>query len=183
MSKISNDKFNRKKGFELGRPRVVFGVWNIFKILIFLSPWPWPSSIKTIILKLFGAKVGKNVYWKPRINIHIPWKLSVGDSTWVGEEVCIINFDHVKIGSNCCISQRTTLCSGSHDYKSFDMAYRNSPIDIQDGVWIGAHCFVGPGVLIGTDAVVTAASMVNRSLPGGSVCAGNPCRPVRQRWL
>jgi putative colanic acid biosynthesis acetyltransferase WcaF len=182
MTRIRNDKFCRDQGFKLGRPRWVFALWYLVKTVFFLSALPWPSALKSRLLRLFGAKVGTHVCWKPRVNVHFPWKLSVGDHTWIGEEVCIINFEPVSIGSHCCVSQRALLCAGSHDYRSFEMAYRNASIEIGDGVWIGANCFVCPGIRIGSEAVATATSTVTRDLPAGYVCSGNPCAPVRRRW-
>lgn len=183
MSRVRNDLFQSRLGFDLGRPKWVFFLWYLVKCVFFLSAFPWPSGLKTRLLHWFGAEVGKGVYWKPRVNIHIPWKLKVGDFTWVGEEVNIINFAPVNIGAHCCLSQRSFLCSGNHDYRSPDMRYRNAAITLEDGVWLGAAAFVGPGVTVGTDAVITACSVAVKSLAGGWVYAGNPCQPVRRRWL
>ena len=91
-SRVRNDLFDPRKNFDLGRPRSVFMLWYLLKCVFFLSSFPWPSRFKSWLLRLFGAEVGRAVYWKPRVNIHIPWNLKVGDHTWVGEEVCIINF-------------------------------------------------------------------------------------------
>jgi putative colanic acid biosynthesis acetyltransferase WcaF len=181
-SLVRNDYFDSQLGFALGRPKWVFILWYLVKCVFFLSAFPWPSRFKSWLLRRFGAKIGYGVYWKPRVNIHIPWKLKVGDFTWVGEEVNIINFAPVSIGAHCCLSQRSFLCSGNHDYRSPDMRYRHAPIVLEDGVWVGAGAFVGSGVAIGTDAVITAMSLANRSLAGGWVYAGQPCQPVRQRW-
>jgi len=182
MSLVRNDLFQSRVGFDLGRPKWVFILWYLVKCVFFLSPLPWPSRLKSWLLCRFGAEIGKGVYWKPRVNIHIPWKLKVGDFTWIGEEVNIINFAPVSIGAHCCLSQRSFLCSGNHDYRSPDMRYRHAPIILEDGVWVGAAAFVGPGVTVGTDAVITACSVAVKSLAGGWVYAGNLCRPVRQRW-
>jgi putative colanic acid biosynthesis acetyltransferase WcaF len=62
------------------------------------------------------------------------------------------------------------------------MPYRNRPITIGDGAWIGAQVFVAPGVTVGDEAVVTAGSVVTRSLPPAMVCTGHPCAPVSPRW-
>jgi putative colanic acid biosynthesis acetyltransferase WcaF len=86
------------------------------------------------------------------------------------------------IGAHCCISQRAFICTGNHDFRSVRMAYRNLPIVIENGAWVGAQVFVGPGVTIGTDAVATAGSIVTSSIPSGMICSGNPCEPTRQRW-
>ena len=182
ICRTRNDQFDSRKDFDLGRPKWVFILWYLFKCIFFLPAFPWPSGLKTRLLRWFGADVGKGVYWKPRVNIHIPWKLKVGDFTWVGEEVNIINFAPVTIGAHCCLSQRSFICSGNHDYRSPDMRYRHAPIILEDGVLVGAAAFVGPGVTVGTDAVITACSLASKSLAGGWVYAGNPCQPMRWRW-
>jgi putative colanic acid biosynthesis acetyltransferase WcaF len=161
----------------------MFLLWHSVKCVFFLSAAPWPSQFKSWLLRLFGAEIGQGVYWKPRVNIHIPWKLKVGDYTWIGEEVCIINFAPISIGANCCLSQRSFVCSGNHDYRSRDMQFRHAPIILEDGVWVGAGAFVGPGVTVGVDAVITAMSLASHSLAGGWVYAGQPCKAVRRRWV
>jgi putative colanic acid biosynthesis acetyltransferase WcaF len=138
--------------------------------------------LKVAVLRLFGARIGKNVRIKPRVNIHFPWKLEVGDYAWIGEEAFILNFEPIKIGSHCCISQRAFLCAGNHDYREPDMRFRNQPITIDDGAWVGAQVFVGPGITIGSETVLTAGSVVTRSQPPQMICSGNPCAPVRPRW-
>lgn len=51
---------------------------------------------------------------------------------------------------------------------------------------IGKNCFVGgrsmimPGVVIGDGCVIGAGSVVTKSLPAGSVVAGNPAQILRQ---
>jgi putative colanic acid biosynthesis acetyltransferase WcaF len=93
-----------------------------------------------------------------------------------------LNFEPVTIGAQCCISQRAFLCAGNHDYTQPHMPYRNRPISIGDGSWIGAQVFVGPGVTIGEEAVLTAGSVATQSLPPEMICSGNPCSAVRNRW-
>ena len=182
MTRVRNDLFDAGKGFDRGRPKPVEAVWYLLKCACFLSPLPFPSRLKCALLRAFGARVGRGVVLKPRINIHFPWKLSIGDHVWIGEEVFILNLEPVTIGAHCCISQRAFICTGNHDYRRPDMAYRSQPIVIEDGAWVGAQVFVSPGVTIGTDAVVAAGSVVTRSLPAEMVCSGNPCVPVKPRW-
>lgn len=182
MTKVRIDLFDSKAGFDRGRPRWIEATWYVLKMLFFLSPIPWPSKLRCSILRAFGAKVGTGVNIKPRVNIHLPWKLRIGDFSWVGEEVFLLNFEPISIGSHCCISQRAFLCAGNHDYSDPSFAYRNRPITIEDGAWIGAQAFVAPGVTVGEDAVATAGSVVTKDLPAGMVCVGNPCTPIKPRW-
>jgi putative colanic acid biosynthesis acetyltransferase WcaF len=138
--------------------------------------------VKCVILRWFGARVGRGVVIKPRVNIHFPWKLTIGDFTWIGEEVFILNFEPIEIGAHCCISQRAFLCAGNHDFRVPEMSFRNEPITVEDGAWVGAQSFVAPGVHIGTEAVITAGSVVTKSQPPRMVCGGNPCAPLKNRW-
>jgi putative colanic acid biosynthesis acetyltransferase WcaF len=182
MTRVKHSDFDPTKNFNRGRSRVVFAIWYLVKVFFFLSSLPWPMALKSMLLRIFGAKIGRGVYWKPRINIHFPWKLVVGDHALFGEEVMIINFEKVEVGSQACISQRATLCAGNHDYRDVRMSYRNAPIHIGPGAWIGACAFIAPGVTVGQEAVVTACSAVFRDMPDGMVCSGNPCVPIKPRW-
>jgi putative colanic acid biosynthesis acetyltransferase WcaF len=108
--------------------------------------------------------------------------LALGDHCWLGEEAFILNFEFVTIGAHACVSQRAFLCGGNHDYRDPAFAYRNAPISVGEGAWVGAQCFVGPGVKIGAHAVVTAGSVVTRDLPPEMICGGNPCVSLKARW-
>jgi len=181
-TKVRNDLFDARQGLDRGRPKLVEALWYLVKCVLFLTPLPYPSAIKRTVLRWFGARVGAGVVLKPRVNIHFPWKLSIGDHSWIGEEVFILNFEPVTIGSHCCISQRVFLCTGNHDYRQPNMPYRNAPIFVEAGAWVGAQSYVAPGVTIGSEAVVGAGSVVTKNLPPGMMCTGNPCVPRKSRW-
>lgn len=175
-------KFNSMNGLDRGKPKLVEIIWYLLKIFFFLSAFPWPMQFKVFVLRAFGARIGKGVVIKPRVNIHFPWKLLIGDYVWLGEETFILNFEPINIGSNVCISQRTFLCGGNHDFKDPSFSYRNEPIVIEEGAWVGAQVFVAPGVTIKKNAVISAGSIVYSDIPANMVCSGNPCTPIKYRW-
>lgn len=179
---VRNDLFDARMGLDRGRPLFIEAVWYLCKCLFFLTPVPVPSAIKRIILRSFGARIGRGVVIKPRVNIHFPWKLAIGDHTWIGEETFLLNFEPITIGEHCCVSQRAFLCTGNHDYRQPSMPYRNQPITIEDGAWVGAQVFVSPGITIGAETVIAAGSVVTKNQPAGAVCSGNPCTVIRRRW-
>lgn len=172
----------KSAGFDRGAGTLKEALWYITKVVFFLSALPYPNFLKIKLLKLFGARVGDGVIIKPRVNIHFPWRLLIGNNVWIGEEAYILNFEKVSIGNNVCISQRAFLCGGNHDYKDPEMSYRNGTITVQDGAWIGACCFIGPGITIGYDTVVSAASVVTSSLDSNYIVKGNPAVFVKYRW-
>ena len=180
--RVRLDRFDPTRGLDRGRSHLVEALWYACKLVFFLPAFPWPSACRVWWLRRFGARIGRGVVIKPRVNIHLPWKFTVGDHCWIGEEVFILNFEPVVLGTQVCLSQRAFLCTGNHDYRDPAFAYRNAPITIADGAWIGAQAWIGPGVTVGPETVVAAASCVTRSLPAGQVCGGHPCAPRRPRW-
>lgn len=181
VSRVRLGDFN-PEGFDRGAGKVKEIIWYLFKMFFFLSAFPFPNGLKCALLRAFGAQVGKGVIIKPRVNIHFPWKLKIASNVWIGEEALLLNFEQLQIGNNVCISQRSFLCGGNHNYKEPSMPYRNDIITIKDGAWIGAGCFVGPGVIIGLDTVVSAGSVVTASLDDNGIYKGNPATFVKERW-
>ena len=181
-SKVKLNEFDSHIGLDRGAGKLKEILWYFVKIIFFLTALPFPNALKKKLLVLFGAKIGTGVVIKPRVNIHMPWKLVVHDHVWIGEEVFILNFEKVVIGNNVCVSQRAFLCGGNHDFRTPSMPYRNGSIILNDGCWVGASVFVGPNVVIGTDSVVTAGSVVTSSLNSNGIYRGNPALEVNRRW-
>jgi len=181
-SKVNLKNFDPTIGLKRDVSKFKETCWYLIKMVFFLSAFPFPSKFKSFLLRAFGARIGIGVNIKPRVNFHMPWKLEIGDYVWIGEEVFVLNFEQVKIGNNVCISQRAFLCGGNHDFRDPSFGYRNGPIIIEDGAWVGASCFVGPNVIIGIDTVVTAGSIVTTNLNSNSIYKGNPIAFVKERW-
>jgi putative colanic acid biosynthesis acetyltransferase WcaF len=163
--------------FERGASSVKEVLWWVVRSLFF-SPWfPIPSEPKVAILRCFGARVGKGVIIRSRVNITFPWKLEIGDHVWIGDEVMILSLDRVKIGSHVCISQRAFLCTGSHRFRSENFDLTTKPISIGDGCWVAANVFVAPGVTIFPNTFCAAGSVVLENAGPDAVIVGNPARP------
>jgi putative colanic acid biosynthesis acetyltransferase WcaF len=145
--------------------------------LIFRSAFI-PSSLRSLLLKLFGASVGSGVYIRRGVRVHFPWNLEIADNCWIGEEVWFINHEKITIGSNVCISQRSIICSGGHDYRSASLAFAHKPVVIKDGAWVCLDAKVLPGVTIGECSVVSAGEIVRRSLPDYSMLVGGQVRQI-----
>lgn len=141
------------------------------------------NFIKISLLKLFGAKIDKNVIVYSTAVIYQPWKLSVGENSVIGPNVDCYNVDWIKIGSNSVISQKTYLCTASHDITNKNIPLITSPIIIEDQVWIGASVFIGMGVKIRNGAVIGASSSLFKSVDSWSVYGGNPATFLKKRII
>ena len=140
---IRLDQYDNRD-FDRGAGKMKEVAWNLTKWLFFQNPLPFPSALRCVLLRLFGARVGCGVVIRPRTNFSFPWRIELGDHVWIGEEVWILSLAQVTISSHCCLSQRAFICTGSHDFSkpSFDLITK--PVTIGEGSWIAACAFVGP---------------------------------------
>ncbi|MBW4445437.1 MAG: hormogonium polysaccharide biosynthesis acetyltransferase HpsU [Spirirestis rafaelensis WJT71-NPBG6] len=163
--------------FDRGRPGWYILFWWFVQAIAFpLTPQPL-SNLRCAILRLFGAKVGKGVLIRPTARFTYPWKVTIGDYSWIGDDVVLYSLDEIHIGSHCVISQKSYLCTGTHDIKDPAFGLKTAIITIGNGAWVTTDCFVAPGVTIGANAVIGARSTVLSDIPAGQVSWGNPCRP------
>lgn len=171
-----------KKDFNPGASGLKMTCWYLTSLFFFRSGLMPISSVLVFLLRLFGAKIGKDVRIKPYIYVHYPWKLRVGDHSWLAE--CRIeNLDWVNIGNNVCISQQAMLLTGNHDYKKTGFDLITKPITLEDGVWIGAKAIVCPGIKAHSHAVLTVGSIATKDLAAYSIYQGNPAVKVKDRLI
>jgi putative colanic acid biosynthesis acetyltransferase WcaF len=138
---------------------------------------------RSFLLRLFGAKVGRGARIRSTVRIEIPWNLTIGAETIIGDDVILYALGPITVGDRVTISQLSHLCAGTHDYTRPSFPLVRAPITIGDDVWIAADVFVGPGVRVGTGTVVGARSGVFSDLPEWKVCVGTPAKPVGERRL
>ena len=135
------------------------------------------------IASYLRGKIGKSVVIKPRVNIKYPWKLSIGDCSWIGEGVWIDNIELVNVGDNCCISQGVYFCTGNHNWSDSRFSLVVKPITIVSQAWVGAFSIIGPGVTVAEGTVITAGSAVTKDTIPWTVYTGNPAVAVKNREL
>src|SRR5688500_6654904 len=180
---VDNSSFNNSwYQKEIGAGKIKQIAWYFINVLFFINPLNPSSALKNYLLRLFGARLGKGVVIKPSVNIKYPWKLSIGDYTWIGENVWIDNLAFVSIGKNVCISQGAMLLTGNHDYNKSTFDLIIGSITLEDGVWIGAKSVVCPGITCGSHAVLSVSSVANKNLEPYTIYQGNPAIAVRQRF-
>jgi putative colanic acid biosynthesis acetyltransferase WcaF len=157
-------------------------LWAGGQWLFRMSPRP-AFGWRRLVLRAFGARIGPHVHVYPDAVVAMPWNLSVGAWSAVGEGALIYNLGPITIGERVTVSQRAHLCAGTHDYTDPAMPLLKPPITIGDQAWVCADAFVGPGVTVGEGAVVGARAVAVRDVPPWAVVAGNPARVVRTRVL
>lgn len=169
--------------FPKGAGKLKIVTWYIVNALLVRASWNPFMGFKVLILKAFGAKIGKGLIIKNEVVIKSPWNLEIGDNCWLGEKCWIDNLDKVRIGGNVCISQGAMLLTGNHDYTVSSMPYMNAPIVIEDGAWIGAKATVCPGVTVHSNAILTVGSIATKNLEENTIYQGNPAVKIRMRII
>ena len=157
-------------------------LWGGARWLFRWSPRPC-FGFRNWLLRVFGARVGKQVHIYPSACIYFPWNLEIGDYSSIGEWTLVYNLGKISIGERSTVSHRVHLCAGTHDYRDPLLPLLKTPIFIGDEVWVCADAFIGPGVTIGTSAVVGAASSVFANVSSWNVVGGNPARFIKKREM
>lgn len=164
-----------------GRSKYYIQFWYVVSATLFrLSPhfmYGW----RRFLLRLFGASIGKGVKIRPSVTINYPWNISIGNCSYIGDEVVLYSLAKINIGAHVSISYRVFLCTGTHDYRNKNYALIVNPILIEDEVWLATDVFVAPGVSIGSGSVVGARCNVFKSLDSNGVYSGNPLKYLRPR--
>lgn len=164
-----------------GRAKWIEALWILFASPILASRVIVSSRLRVFLLRLFGAKIGTNVYMKPGVRVKFPWYLTIGDHCWIGEDVWIDNLAQVSVASHVCISQGVYLCTGNHDWSVPNMRLFCRPITLKAGCWLGARSVVCPGITVHEGAVLSVGSVATEDLSPFHIHAGNPAVPIRRR--
>ena len=164
-----------------GRSPFVVQLWWLIQGSLFRYSPQFMYAWRRFLLKLFGCNIGKGVLVRPSVTVTYPWKLTIGDNSWVGDDVVLYSLGEIRIGSNAVISQRSYLCAASHDYTQVDFPIWSKRIVIGDECWLATDVYVAPGVSVGKGTVVGARSSVFKDLPPGKICFGSPARVQRDR--
>ena len=172
---LAAEKSSKRFGYLLKRL-----LWSCVQFLF----WPMMprvlSPLRIMLLRVFGARIGAGCM-VGSARIWIPWNLEMDEFAVVANAAEIYNLAPVWIGANSVISQRTYLCTATHDYTKPDFPLYSRAITVGAGAWIAACAFVAPGVNVGEGAVIGACSVVTKDIPSWTVCAGNPCRVIKSR--
>ena len=157
--------------------KIRIGLWFFVQHTLFKSAF-CPSRVRPFLLRTFGSSIGNGVVIRRGVRVHFPWNLEIGDDCWIGEEVWFINHEKILVESNVCISQRSIVCSSSHDFRSTSLEYAHKPVHIKSGAWICLDAKVLPGVTIGAGSVVSAGEVARETLSSHSMLIGGLVRQI-----
>lgn len=158
-------------------------LWRLVSLFMF-KPFSLPffNSWRVFLLKLFGAKIGNNSIIYSSAYIPAPNRLIIGNYSAIGPEVKL-HFGKTIIGHKVTISQRSYLCSATHEINSINVPLVTGTIIIEDFVWVAAEAFVMSNVTLGEGAVVGARAAVFKNVAPWTVVGGNPAKYLKNRII
>lgn len=182
MNKVDLSSFTTGT-FDKGAGRLKQLIWYLVNAFFVRASWNPFMCGKIALLRAFGAQIGKGLVIKNNVCVKFPWKLTVGDRVWLGEGCWIDNLDKVTIGNDVCISQGALLLTGNHDYGRSTFDYRNAPIVVEDGAWIGAKAVVTSGVTVRRLSVLTVGSVATKDTEPCGIYQGIPAVKIKERRI
>lgn len=174
------DLSNYSSEFSL-KNRIARFVWGLVWFFLFRPSPRFAMGWRRFLLRLFGARVGHGAHVYPDARVWAPWNLEMGDFSCLGPGSNCYCVARIRIGAHATISQFAYLCSAGHDIKDPHMRLLRAPIVIEDGAWVCAGAYVGPGIAVRRNGVLAAMACLTRELPEGEVWGGNPAVFLKQR--
>ena len=152
---------------------------------VFARPLPRSlgSGWKRFLLRAFGAKLHRTAVVYSSVRIYMPWNLEMHQHSCLAPEVDCYNVAKVTIGAHATVSQKSYLCTASHDIGLSHNPMISAPIVISDQAWVGAEAYVGMGVTVGQGAVVGARAAVYKDVEPWIIVGGNPAKFIKKRIL
>lgn len=157
-------------------------LWALVTPLFRFSPrifWSW----RRMLLRAFGARIGRNVHIYPSVAVTIPWNIEIGDEAAVGDHAILYALGPIRIGARATVSQYAHLCAGTHDWRDPTMPLVRTPLVIGEDVWVCASAFVGPGVAVGDSAIIGAGAVTMKDVEPGAIMGGNPAKKISERCV
>lgn len=159
------------------REQMLRVMWALGRWLLILSPLPcyrW----RRMVLRLFGARVGRKARVHPSTVIFMPWNVELGDWSAIGPGVFVYSLGKVRIGHRATVSYRSNVCAGTHDFTDPTLPLIKPAVTIADDAWVGTEAFIGPGVTVGRGAIVAARAVVVKDVAPLTVVGGHPAREI-----
>jgi putative colanic acid biosynthesis acetyltransferase WcaF len=155
--------------------------WNlVYSIFYRWSPRPF-HPWRSMLLRLFGARIGPACHFYPKGRIWAPWNLTCEDRVTLGDGAELYNPSPLYMGSHCIVSQGAYICGATHEYDNPLFPLVHFPMRIGPYAWVCARAAVNPGVNVGAGAILALGSVATRDLEPFGIYAGIPARKVKER--
>ena len=147
----------------------------------FLSNFPSKRIRRSVLNKIFGAKIEKKVAIYRKCEFRGVDKLKIKSGTSIGHRCIIDAREGLEIGKNVTIATEVMIWTLHHDYNSPTFKTKGNKVLIGNYVWIGSRAIILPGVTIGNNAVVATGAVVTKNINDNEVVGGIPAKVIGHR--
>ena len=158
-------------------------VWMAAWLVLARFTPPPLHAWRRLVLRMFGARIGKGVRVHASVSIWHPRNLELGELVLIGQGVRIYNQGHITIGARSVVSQRAHICASTHDVNDPHFQLQLRPVRIGEQCWVAAEAFVGPGVTMQDRSVLAARGALFGDAAADGIYSGNPAVLLKQRKL
>ena len=163
------------------RNRMARAAWGLVCALLFRPSPPPLHAWRALLLRLFGAQIGRNCHIYGKSVIWAPWNLRCDDGACIAGGAVIYNAAPVHLGSHAIVSQDAYICTATHDINDPAFPMITAPIALGAYSWICARACVRPGVTVHEGAVLGLCAVTSKDLEMWQVYAGIPAKRVGLR--
>ena len=156
-------------------------LWQMVYLLLYrVSPRPL-HAWRSMLLRLFGAKMGPGCHFYPSGRVWAPWNLTCEEDCTLADQAEIYNPSPIYLESHCIVSQQAYICGATHDYNHPDFPMISYSMRLGAYSWICARASVSPGVHVGEGAVLGLGAVAHQDLEPWTVYGGAPAVKVKMR--
>lgn len=131
--------------------------------------------------RLSGIKIGKGSTIHTRARFYNPRNISIGIDSIIGEGAVLDGRDLLVIGDHVDIATDVMIYNSEHDVNDENFTAKNSPVKIEDFVFIGPRAIILAGVTVGRGAIVGAGAVVTKDVPPYAIVGGIPAKIIGER--
>lgn len=157
--------------------------WGLAWLVLARFTPPPLHGWRRLVLRAFGARVGKGARVHASVSIWLPRNLELGEKVLIGPGARLYNQGHIRIGAYTVVSQRAHICASTHDVNDPDFQLQLRPVTLGERCWVAAEAFVGPGVTMGDRSVLAARGALFGKAEAEGIYSGNPARFLKAREL
>lgn len=140
-----------------------------------------PEELRALFSELIGQRVDEGFGLFPPFHTDYGQNITVGKNVFINSGCCFQDQGGIEIGNNVLIGQQVVIATLNHDLNPQKRANMSpAQVKIGDGVWIGAHATILPGVTVGDGAVIAAGAVVTKDVPENTVVGGVPAKTIKQ---
>lgn len=157
----------------------LFSYVTLYTYVVAWLPSQWARRF--LYRHVLGCRIGRNSCLHIGVRMLMPHRVLIGNNCIVGEACFFDGRLFLEIGNNVNFSTGVTVWTMQHDPYSPTFAITGGAVTVQDNAWLSFRVTVLPRVIVGTNCVVGAHSLVTKSTEPDGIYFGAPARQVRKR--